>query len=172
MPRWSVLFVALLISAPAAAVDDWVPYDDGRIGGCYRTASGVLYSCSRAPRTVDETPATTEGDPIDAAVELRAVRRELEALKQRQADEDARREREESERTRGERSAKDAEQRDHAAAMAAYNAIEAAKDSERLRSLDAKTQACRITLEKRGYRIVGPGACQAPDASYVNCPDC
>lgn len=164
------LATALLLLAPAAPVDDWVPYDDGRPGGCYRTASGQLYSCSRTPRKVVE--AAPGAEPADAAAELRAVRRELEALKQRQAEEDARRAREAAELARSEQAAKDAEQRDFAAAMEAYNAIEAAKDSERLRQLDEKTQACRPALEQRGYRIIAPGACRAPDGSYVNCPDC
>lgn len=168
------LTAALLLLVPAAPVDDWVPYDDGRPGGCYRTASGLLYSCSRTPREPLEAEPALDAttDPADTAAELRAVRRELDALKRRQAEEDARRAREASERLRDEQAAKDAEQRDIDAAMAAYNAIEAAKDSARLRLLDEKTQACRATLEKRGYRVVGPGACRASDGTYVNCPDC
>ena len=176
------IVAALLLAAPAVGVDDWVPYEDGRPGGCYRTASGLLYSCSRPSRAetkaaaeaAAQVPAVIEDEaaPADAASELRAVRRELEALKLRQDVEDARRASEMAERDQVERAAKDAEQRDLDAAMTAHNEIEGAKDSERLRLLDEKTQACRGALEKRGFRIVGPGACQAPDETYVNCPEC
>jgi chromosome segregation ATPase len=179
-------FAALALmfaTLPAVGVrDNWVPYPDGRPGGCYSTPSGLMYSCSRTPkareRGLGDAPAV-DGEPGDTAAELREVRRELEALKQRQAEldaqraaEDARRAAEEAEREAAARPAREAEQRDLDAAMQAYNAIEGAKDSARLRELEAKTEACRKTLEARGYRIMGPGACRAPDASYVNCPEC
>jgi hypothetical protein len=171
------LAAALLLILPAASVDDWVPYEDGRPGGCYRTASGLIYNCSRPPRAeveaakkaAAEAAAAPAADPV---AELREVRKELEALKRRQAADDAVRAHAEAERLAAEDVVTAAARRDEEAAMAAYNAIEAAMDSKRLRELDARTQACRPSLEKRGYRIVGPGACHAPDGSYVNCPDC
>ena len=55
---------------------------------------------------------------------------------------------------------------------AAYNAIEAAKDSENLKRLQERTEACRKPLEAKGYVIVGPGACKSPSGVYENCPDC
>jgi hypothetical protein len=164
----SVGLSLVLLFAPAVAVDEWVPYTDGRPGGCYRSASGLIYGCTPPPRTASEPDVT----PVDTAAELREVRRELEALKLRQAAEDARRAREEAERRATDRAQRQSEQRDYDAAMEAYNAIEAAKDSQRLRELGEKTEVCRKALEARGYQIVGPGACRAPDASYVNCPDC
>lgn len=179
-------FAALALmfaTTPAVGVrDNWVPYSDGRPGGCYSTPSGLMYSCSRKPKEREGdgqvTPAVG-GEPVDPATELHEVRRELEALKQRQAEldaqraaEDARRAAEAAEREAATRPQREAEQRDHDAAMQAWQAIEGAKDSARLRELEAKTEACRKTLEARGYRIMGPGACRAPDASYVNCPEC
>jgi hypothetical protein len=171
----SSLLLALGLIVAAAPADDWVPFEDGRPGGCYQTASGLKYNCPRPSRA--EVKAKAEADAaqveaVDPVAELREVRRELDALKRRQAEEDAARARAQAEREAAEASVKEAERRDEQAAMAAYNAIEAAIDSQRLRELDARTQACRASLEARGYRIVGPGACRAPDASYVNCPDC
>jgi chromosome segregation ATPase len=180
----SLAALALMFTTlPAVGVrDNWVPYPDGRPGGCYSTPSGLMYSCSRSPKAregeADDPPAIGT-DVVDPVAELREVRRELEALKQRQAEldalraaEDARRAAEEAEREAAARPQREAEQRDLDAAMQAYQAIEGAKDSARLRELEAKTEACRKTLEARGYRIMGPGACRAPDASYVNCPEC
>lgn len=177
----SSLLLALGLIVSAAPADDWVPFEDGRPGGCYQTASGLKYNCSRPSRAETKAKAEAEAaaaiaaaqvEAADPVAELREVRRELEALKRRQAEEDAARARAQAERDAAEASVKEAERRDEQAAMAAYNAIEAAIDSQRLRELDARTQACRASLEARGYRIVGPGACRAPDASYVNCPDC
>ena len=161
--------------ASVAPVDEWVLHSDGRVGGCYRTESGQLYSCTPQPDAV-VAPADPSGaasiPEADTREELRVVRRELEQLKLRQAEDDARRLREQTELDRAEREEQSAEQRDLDAAMEAYNAIEAAKDSLRLRELDAKTEACRKKLEARGYRIVGPGACKAPDGVFMNCPEC
>lgn len=173
----------LLVPAAAMAeapLDEFVPYTDGRLGGCYRTPAGKLYNCSREPRRIDETvlapePGTvapTGNEDPDAREELRRVRLELEELKRRQAADDARREVARLDAERAQREAHAAEQRDIDAAMAAYNAIEAAKDSENLKRLQEKTEACRKPLEARGYSIVGPGACKSPSGAYENCPDC
>lgn len=165
----------LLLSSPLSArerVDDWVPYNDGRLGGCYRTVGGRLYGC-----TPQRRPAAPPVAPADAAAtmdndELATVKLELEALKQRQADEDARRAMERAELDAVANAATAAEQQDIDAALAAYNAIESAKDAQRMRELERRTEACRATIEAKGFRIVAPGACHGPDDSYTNCPEC
>lgn len=173
-----VFAVALwLASAPMAApVDEWVLHTDGRVGGCYRTASGQLYGCTPQPEAV-VAPPTDQLVPEptleqDTREELLAVKLELEQLKLRQAEDDARRAREQAERESVENAVKSAEQRDNDAAMAAWNAIESAKDSVHLRQLGEKTEACRNKLEAKGYKIMGPGACKSPDGVYLNCPEC
>ena len=171
-----VLALAVWLAAlpTAAPAETWVPHTDGRVGGCYRSDNGWLHNCTPQPGTA-EAEAEPAGAPIskeDARAELRAVKIELERLKQRQAEDDARREREQAERDAVANAAKSTEQREIDAAMAGYNAIEAAKDSVRLRELQARTEACRKPLAARGFKVVGPGACQAKDGTYVNCPDC
>ena len=188
LPMRPLLAILLLCSAAGVqAVDDFVPHADGRPGGCYRSAKGQLYGCVEAPRRAtrnagQEAEQQADDDDEDAAeplsveeatrAEVLALRAELELLKAQQAEDDARRAQADALRSEAERAAQAAEQADVDAAMAAYNAIEAAKDSVRLRELDRKTEGCRRTLEQRGYTVVGPGACRAPDASYVNCPEC
>lgn len=165
-----------LASAPMAApVDEWVMHTDGRIGGCYRTAQGQLYSCTPQPDVVvpPTDQAGTEPTPAsDAREELRVLKLELEQLKLRQAEDDARRAQEQAERDAIDHATRSAQQRDNDAAMAAYNAIESAKDSVHLQQLGEKTEACRAKLAARGYKVVGPGACKAPDGVYLNCPEC
>ncbi len=183
-----MLAVAIWFGGAFAATptDDWVPYTDGRFGGCYRTEAGKLYNCTRKPRQIDETitaPEDGEEEPPPAAddeveatrQQLRAVQRELADLKRRQAEDDARRaheQRAQAAAEAAEREAQAAEQRDIDAAMAAYNAIEGAKDSENLRLLQEKTEKCRASLQAKGFRVVGPGACQSQDGVYLNCPEC
>jgi hypothetical protein len=176
---WLGLLLARAAMAEAP-LDEFVPYTDGRLGGCYKTPAGKLYNCSRAPRRIDETVLAPEkpeapapkAEDTDAREELERMRLELEELKRRQAADDARREVERLDAERIEREARAARQRDEDAAMAAYNAIEAAKDSENLKRLEEKTEACRAQLEAQGYSIVGPGACKSPSGVYENCPDC
>jgi hypothetical protein len=182
------LVLLCCLSFPAAAVDEFVPHQDGRTGGCYRSANGQLYNCVELPATAADPAAAParederdedddgKGDdvaaPLDPRVELQALRQELEKLKQQQAADDLRRALTRQRREQAARDKDAAEQAELDAAMAAYNAIEAAKDSQRLQQLEQKTQACRAALERKGYRIVGAGACRAPDGSYVNCPEC
>jgi hypothetical protein len=177
------VFAALLglASMAEAPVDEFVPFTDGRFGGCYKDGNGRLYSCTRPPRKIDETSvqpedASAAGDDSlseeGAREELRRVRLELEEHKRRMALEDARRESERLERESVARAASAGEQRDIDAAMAAYNAIEAAKDSQNLKRLQQKTEACRARLEAKGYTLLGPGACKSPTGVYENCPDC
>jgi hypothetical protein len=169
-----LLCLNLLVFATAAvSVDEFVPYNDGRLGGCYKTAGGQLYNCTRDAAPTRRERTTAEADEAQQTRdELQALRAELEALKQKQAEEEERRALARERREQALLQAEASEQADEDAAMSAYNAIEAAKDSERLRLLQEKTEACRPTLEKRGFRIVGPGACRAPDGAYVNCPEC
>lgn len=175
----------LLPSLPASAVDEFLPYTDGRLGGCYKTEGGQLYNCTRNPpkagsRTVkqidtekdDDDDGVAETDAVVTRAEVEALRRELQALKQERAEEQALSAAARGRRERTERDAQALAQADEDAAMAAYNAIESAKDSERLEELQRQTEACRRTLEKGGYRIIGAGACRAPDGIYVNCPAC
>ena len=178
----TMLAVWLGFSALAEApVDEFVPYTDGRFGGCYQTSSGQLYGCTRAPRKIDETQVAPEEtapaadsdlSDADAREELRRVRLELEDLKQRVAVEEARRASERLERDSASAAVNAAEQRDLDAAMAAYNAIESAKDSQNLKRLQEKNDACRGKLEAKGYTVLGPGACKSPSGVYENCPDC
>ena len=170
----TLLCLALLtVATAAAAVDEFVPFNDGRLGGCYKTAGGQLYNCTRDAAPTRREQTTADADEVQQTRdELQALRAELEQLKRRQAEEDARRALARQRREQALLEAEAAEQADEDAAMQAYNAIEAAKDSERLRQLQEKTEACRASLEKRGFRVVGPGACRAPDGTYVNCPDC
>jgi len=165
-----------LASAPMATpVDEWVMHTDGRVGGCYRTGRGRLYSCTPQPEVVVPPEDQTGPEPTpesDASEELRVVKLELEQLKLRESEDDARREQEQAERDAVERATRSADQRDNDAAMAAYNAIESAKDSVHLQQLGAKTEACRSQLEARGYKIMGPGACKAQNGVYLNCPEC
>lgn len=165
-----------LASAPMVApVDEWVMHTDGRVGGCYRTSQGQLYSCTPQPEVVVPPAEQTGAEPTpesDAREELRVVKLELEQLKLRQAEDDARRAQEQAERDAIEHATSSAEQRDNDAAMTAYNAIESAKDSVHLQQLGAKTEACRAKLEARGYKVMGPGACKAQDGVYLNCPEC
>jgi hypothetical protein len=165
--------ILLAFATAAAAVDEFVPYNDGRLGGCYKTEGGQLYNCTRdaAPARRGETTADAD-EAQHTREELQALRAELEQLKRKQAEAEARRALARQRREQTLLEAEAAERADEDAAMQAFNAIEAAKDSERLRQLQEKTEACRASLEKRGFRIVGPGACRAPDESYVNCPEC
>jgi hypothetical protein len=169
-----IITIALLSIAASAAADEWLPYTDGRVGGCYEDARGELHSCTPQPEAA--VFPSDEPDPpaaeLAAQEQLREVRLELEALKLRQAADDARRAQEDAARLDAERDAKAAEQRDRAAAMQAYNEIEAAMDGERRKALELKTEACRGTIEAKGYRIMAPGACRAPDGTYTNCPEC
>lgn len=178
-----ILGLLLTLALPAEApVDEFVPYTDGRFGGCYKTPAGKLYHCTRPPKRIDEAhieadedAAPTGDDSLSedgAREELRRVRIELEELKRRLAIEDARRESERLEQQRSKDALTAAEQRDNDAAMAAYNAIESAKDSINLKRLEEKTNACRKQLEAKGYAIIGPGACKSPSGVYENCPDC
>lgn len=184
----SLALLLLCFALPARAVDEFVPHADGRPGGCYRSPQGQLYGCVGAPvrnardadadadAKADDEEGAAATDPASSEVatreEVAALRAELELLKRQQAEDDARRARALARRAEAERAEQAAEQAEIDAAMAAYNAIEAAKDSERLRTLERKTESCRQALERKGYAIVGPGACKAPDGSYVNCPDC
>ena len=177
---WLGFLLAPAVAMAEAPLDEFVPYTDGRLGGCYQTPAGKLYNCSRAPRRIDETviepetppPPAFEAEDADAREELKRVRAELEELKRRQAADDARRELERLNAARAEREARAARQREEDAAMAAYNAIEAAKDSENLKRLQEKTEACRAKLEAQGYSVVGPGACKSSGGVYQNCPEC
>lgn len=173
------LQIALLIVG-ASPLDEFVPYEDGRLGGCYRTPAGKLYNCTRDAKRINETvrgpdpnaPPVPQAEDADARVELRRVQAELEELKRRQAADDARRQIAELDAARSEREKRAASQADEDAALAAYNAIEAAKDSANLKRLNEKTESCRATLEAKGYVIVAPGACKSPSGDYENCPDC
>lgn len=188
--RPALLVSLLLVALPARAVDQFVPFTDGRLGGCYRTDGGELYNCTRNPgragsekrdKYPDEAaakpgadggtdPATADG--VATRAEIEQLRRELEALRQERDAELAARAAAREQREQVRRAAQAELQAEEDAAMAAYQAIEGAKDSARLEQLQQQTEACRRTLEKRGYRIVGAGACRAPDGSYVNCPAC
>ena len=172
------VLLALAASAQLPA-DEFVPFTDGRLGGCYKTPAGELYGCTRPARRIDETVLAPEksaaapaGAQEDPASELARVKAELEELKARQALDDAQRELQRRERLRDRDRLAAQEAADEAAAMAAFNAIEAAKDSENLKRLQEKTEACRASLEKRGYTIVGPGACKSAAGVYENCPEC
>jgi len=169
----ALLCLILTASPAAAAVDEFVPYDDGRLGGCYKSAGGQLYNCTRDPAKAPRDQSTAEAEEAQQTrEELQALRAELEQLKRKQAQEELRRAELRRRREQAVQEAEAAEQADEEAAMQAFNEIEAAKDSERLRQLQEKTEACRASLEKRGFRVVGPGACRASDGTYVNCPDC
>lgn len=172
-----IALAAWLASAPMAApADEWVLHTDGRLGGCYRTERGQLYGCTPQPDVVvaplPDQPAAEPSAEQDTREELRAVKLELEQLKQRLSKDDARRAQEQAQRATVEDAVKFAEQRDNDAAMEAYNAIESAKDSMHLRTLGEKTEACRKKTEAKGYKVMGPGACKAPDGVYTNCPEC
>lgn len=176
-----MLALLLALAVPAeSALDEFVPYTDGRLGGCYKSPAGKLYNCTREPRRIDETKLAPEpgslpaqkAEDTDAREELRRVTAELEELKRRQAADDARREMAERDAARAERDKRAATQAEEDAAMAAYNAIEAAKDSQNLKRLNEKTEGCRAKLEAKGYTIVAPGACKSPSGVYENCPDC
>jgi hypothetical protein len=177
MASWSIALVLSASLLQVQVVDEWVPYPDGRPGGCYRTERGQLYSCTPPPQQeappVAATPSEAQQQELlDTKQELAEVRRELEKLKLRQAEDDARRAQEIAEREAAELAAREAEQREQDAAMQAFTEIEIAKDDVRRRELELRTETCRKPLEQRGYRIVGPGACRTRDGSYVNCPDC
>lgn len=38
-----------LIAAMHAKADTWIPYTDGRIGGCWLNSANVLYGCTSQP---------------------------------------------------------------------------------------------------------------------------
>lgn len=175
----SLLALALMLSGGAAqtqVVDEFVPYTDGRPGGCYRSPRGQLYNCTRPPAQspfpAPVDPQALAQDLADLKEEVALLRAELERATRWQADEDARRAKQASEREAAERAALAAKKREQDEALQLFNEIEAAKDSVRRRELEQRTEACRASLERRGYRVMGPGACRAPDGSFVNCPDC
>lgn len=77
--RIALLFVAMLAPTVAYA-DRWIPYTDGRVGGCFQSDTGRLYGCTPQPNK-----SSRSGDdfyfqrPNDSHVkELEQRTRELE----------------------------------------------------------------------------------------------
>src|SRR5690606_1650412 len=44
-----VLLIAVLLTAFPARADRWIPYADGRVGGCFQSNSGRLFGCTPQP---------------------------------------------------------------------------------------------------------------------------
>ena len=44
-----LLLVLVLLLPTAALADDWIPYTDGRAGGCFQNRTRVLYGCTPQP---------------------------------------------------------------------------------------------------------------------------
>lgn len=46
----SLLLILSLVGIPSVALaDQWIPYTDGRAGGCFLNGAGVLYGCTPSP---------------------------------------------------------------------------------------------------------------------------
>jgi hypothetical protein len=58
----AVLAVVVLLASPAAYADRWVPYTDGRTGGCFQSDTGRLFGCTPQPQRSPTTSSTNEGD--------------------------------------------------------------------------------------------------------------
>ncbi len=67
--RVLAVFLALLLSLDARA-DKWLPYTDGRVGGCWLNVAGVLYGCTPQP-PVNIQPAPESHDREDPLVIMR-----------------------------------------------------------------------------------------------------
>lgn len=59
MTRILVLLTALFASGNAFA-DRWIPYTDGRVGGCFLNDAGVLYGCTPQPSQAQPAQGSTD----------------------------------------------------------------------------------------------------------------
>lgn len=175
--RTVLLTLMLLMSCPAWA-DEFVPYTDGRAGGCFINRTGFMHGCTPQPAqppTIIHAPAREIRVPVEdprLRRELEETRRQLDAVQQQQREEQAIREFEVAQ----ERARRNEEIRAYNAEVAAieHEAQQraAAREPGRIRQLSKKTEGCREKLKEMGYTVVGPGACKKEDGTYVNCPAC
>jgi hypothetical protein len=100
-------FALAAVCAPALAAS-WIPYTDGRMGGCFLSDQGVMFGCTPQPPTAAPPPIreTVYVENPRTQRELEATRRELDAVRAHQQQEQNQRNYEAAQRTaRGDRSA-------------------------------------------------------------------
>lgn len=61
VPLISSALLILLVASSVARADRWIPYTDGRVGGCFQTDSGRLFGCT-------PQPSQRRQDPDDDAI--------------------------------------------------------------------------------------------------------
>jgi hypothetical protein len=166
-------FALAAVCAPALAAS-WIPYTDGRMGGCFLSDQGVMFGCTPQPPTAAPPPIreTVYVENPRTQRELEATRRELDAVRAHQQQEQNQRNYEAAQRTAQRNAEIEAHNREVEAWNAEVRRQEGVRDSRRIQALSKKTESCREQLAKVGYKVVGPGACKTADGVYVTCPGC
>jgi hypothetical protein len=64
MRRITLLLILAAASTPAFA-DRWIPYTDGRAGGCWLNNAGHMYGCTPQPQQANQTSNTNSATSIE-----------------------------------------------------------------------------------------------------------
>lgn len=160
--------VLLLAAAGAARADTWVPYTDGRVGGCWINNVGFMYGCTPQPAKPAPAPyrrsAPTERTVYrDRVIERGPTQAQVDRAIQRAIDDqydaqDRARYQQEWERQQALR-----RQRIRQGAEA---------DSKRITALVKRTESCKEELADMGFKVMSGGACMDKTGAFVNCPAC
>jgi hypothetical protein len=157
-----VTLLLLLLVLPVGAAQ-FVPYTDGRKGGCFITARGHMFGCTPQPPSQDE---------LRLREELKHTRQERDALLRERQAEEARRAYEAAREQARVNAEIEAYNREVDAHNARVQKAKGARDVERHEALSRKSESCREKLARIGYKVVGAGACKTEDGTYVTCPAC
>jgi len=188
--RAFVLGVLLLIPSLALAAK-WVPYTDGRVGGCFLSENGQLFGCTPQPQAHQpayDSHSNSNSDDLASRAHTRQLEQENVQLKQEQENralemqEYENRSLEAQSRQRQSKSARDA--------IAEEKAYYDSQQGDKQRSIDVQRQtawesgrscsgaAYDAALKKMGLKRVPnvAGMCKSiygsGGSTYTECPPC
>lgn len=81
-----VFAIALLISPILAYADQWIPYTDGRAGGCFLNNVGHLYGCTPQPQQPQQNIGTRDSGEYLSQNFEDSCRKERQRLKNANSD--------------------------------------------------------------------------------------
>ena len=175
--------LCFLFGIPAWA-DTFLPYTDGRAGGCFVSRTGFMYGCTpQPPAALPPNRRSAAPIPDERLMRENAMLRDELRAQQDEAEQIARRaahlaaeanaiiaeKRAEDERAAAVLRHRAAEQ---FAAQRAALAQQAIEERQQLLRIEKEVLSCKEQLAQRGYTVVAGNACKKSSGAYVTCPPC
>lgn len=77
-----LIAVALFFACATARADSWIPYTDGRTGGCWINTTGYMYGCTPQPESEQEVIYIPTRDPRQDEISRQTQRENAELRSQ------------------------------------------------------------------------------------------